>query len=127
VDANLAFGPYRVPKWASSSLLRYPNRACVIACLGSEAAMLLEPGVGETPEATDLVRVELCEPEHRLTHSPTIEVASAARRSAWSSPKVLLSPIIHLLSVAYRSRVVGDRPGPIALTPRTDTGRFLMS
>ena len=87
--------------------------------------MLLEPGVGEIPEATDLVRVEPCELEHRLTHSPAVQVASAARRSAWSFPKVLLSLITHLLSVAYRSGVVGDRLDPVTLTLRPDTGRFL--
>ena len=89
--------------------------------------MLLEPGVGETPEATDLVRVELCELEHRPTHSPAIQVVSAAWRSARRSSSVLLSPITRVLSVAYRTGVVEDRRGPIALTLQPDTGRFLMS
>ena len=76
---------------------------------------------------TDLVRVELRELEHRPTHSQAIQVASTVRRSAWNSLSVLLSPITRVFSAACRTEVVGDRPGPIAPTLRSDTGVFLMS
>jgi hypothetical protein len=49
VGANLAFGPYRVPKRASSSLLRYPNRARVIALLDSEAVILERVALADYP------------------------------------------------------------------------------
>ena len=112
VGANFAFGPTEFRSRSATSFLTYPNGACVITCLGSEAAVLPEPGVGEPlkPRTTSSESNYYVNSNIALTHSSARQVASAARHSARSSPRVLLSPITQLLSVAYRPGVVGGSP-----------------
>ena len=96
-------------------LLRCPNRAGVIA--GQPEGYLLEACVRVAQEGAFLDSMKpwtssgsnFVTSNIALTHSSAMQAAPAAR----SPSRVLLSPITQILSVAYRTGVVGDCPGPI--------------